>query len=456
MDRRPLQILLVNTQDHGGGAAASSRRLRAGYEARGHHATLAVGRKVGADPEVVAVPNHACKPRAARLLLDTAGCLERANSRYRGTWRAARALRRLAEPRRHLALARGQEDFACPGTARLLQLAGSRPDLLHLQNLHESYFDLRRLPELCATVPTFLTLRDEWTFTGHCGYSLDCRRWRHGCGACPYLHSDPPVARDATAYNWARKRDIFARCRLRLASPSRWLLDRALHSLLAPAIIEARVIPNGVDGEIYRCGCRDAARQALGLPQDTTVLLAAAHGIRHSPWKGYATLRDAVARAAPACSAGPLLLLAVGEDAPPESIGSAQVVFVPYERDPRRMALYYQAADLFVHAPKAENFPNVVNEARACGLPVVAAAVGGVPEQIEHGRDGLLTAPGDSAALARAIVDLVQDPGLRRRLGDAGARTVAARFTVAREIDAYLDWFACVLENRQPRHRAAA
>jgi glycosyltransferase involved in cell wall biosynthesis len=304
-------------------------------------------------------------------------------------------------------------------------------------------------------VPTFLTLRDEWTYTGHCGYSLDCERWRTGCGACPYLHTDPPVARDATAYNWARKRAIFAGSGLYLASPSRWLLDRALQSLLAPAIVEARVIPNGVDGEIFTCGCRNAARQALGLPQDTFILLAAAYGIRHSPWKGYATLRAAAARAAHAYPARPLLLLALGQDAPPEQAGAARVVFVPYEHEQRRMALYYQAADIFVHAAKAENFPNVVNEARACGLPVVAGAVGGVPEQIDDGRDGLLVPPGDSAAMARAIVALLQDPARRRRLG-AAARSAAARNTIAREVGAYLDWFASVLEDREPRHRAAA
>jgi glycosyltransferase involved in cell wall biosynthesis len=452
---RPLEILLVNTQDQGGGAAASSRRLRAGYAARGHHATLVVGRKSGTDPAVVELPNHACKPFPTRLLLTAASRLERSHTRIRGAWRSSVLLRCLAEPRRRLGVRLGHEDFACPGTARLLDLSGAPADVLHLQNLHESYFDLRRLPQLCAAVPTFLTVRDAWTTTGHCGYTLDCERWRRGCGACPYLHTDPPLARDASAYNWARKRDIFARCRLRLASPSRWLLERVLQSMVAPAVIEARVIPNGVDGEVFHCGDRGAARAALGLPPDTTVLLAAAHGIRHSPWKGYPALREAVARVAQADPDRPLLLLAMGEQSAPEQIGQARIQFMPYEHQQQRMALYYQAADIFVHSAKAESFGNVVLEARACGLAVVAAAVGGIPEQIEDGRDGLLTAPDDSAAMARAILGLLRDPARRRGLGQAAAASAADRFTVRREIDAYLDWFAQVLDDRQPLRRAA-
>ena len=79
-----------------------------------------------------------------------------------------------------------------------------------------------------------------------------------------------------------------------------------------------------------------------------------------------------------------------------------------------------------------------------------AGGQGGLPEQFEDGRDGLLTAPGDSAAMAHAITRLLQDPLLRRRIGEAGARTAATRYTVARESDAYLDWFAQVLEPASP------
>jgi glycosyltransferase involved in cell wall biosynthesis len=144
----------------------------------------------------------------------------------------------------------------------------------------------------------------------------------------------------------------------------------------------------------------------------------------------------------------------LGQDSPCEQVGAGAIEFVPYERDRRRLALYYQAADLFVHAARAESFCNVVSEARACGLPVVAGAVGGIAEQIDSGRDGVLTPPEDSAAMAHAIVELLQDSARRRGLAAAGAKTVAQRFTVAGEVAAYLDWFASVLEERRGRRAA--
>jgi len=66
-----------------------------------------------------------------------------------------------------------------------------------------------------------------------------------------------------------------------------------------------------------------------------------------------------------------------------ERIGQAEVKFVPYQSSPEDVAKYYQIADVYVHAARADTFPNTVLEALACGAPVVATAVGGIPEQIK-------------------------------------------------------------------------
>jgi glycosyltransferase involved in cell wall biosynthesis len=83
-------------------------------------------------------------------------------------------------------------------------------------------------------------------------------------------------------------------------------------------------------------------------------------------------------------------------------------------------------ADVFVQPSRSEGSPMAVLEAMAAGLPVVASAVGGVPETV--GRAGLLTAPGDPAALAGALVRVLGDPRLAGRLG-ARARRRAEAFT---------------------------
>jgi glycosyltransferase involved in cell wall biosynthesis len=81
-------------------------------------------------------------------------------------------------------------------------------------------------------------------------------------------------------------------------------------------------------------------------------------------------------------------------------------------------------------------------EAMARRVPVVASAVGGIPEVVTDGVDGLLVPPADRAALASALTRLLTDDGLRRRLGEAGYRTVAERFSIdaqVRRVEALYD-----------------
>jgi len=80
----------------------------------------------------------------------------------------------------------------------------------------------------------------------------------------------------------------------------------------------------------------------------------------------------------------------------------------------------YAGADVFVLSSRWEGCPNVVLEAMAHGLPVVATAVGGVPELVEHGASGLLVPPAHPRALADAITRLLEDPELCATMGRAG------------------------------------
>jgi glycosyltransferase involved in cell wall biosynthesis len=336
------------------------------------------------------------------------------------------------------------------------------PEIVHAHNLHGGYFDLRQLPRLSQRVPFVLTLHDAWLFSGHCAHSFDCERWLTGCGRCPDLTIYPAVARDATAFNFRRKQGIYQASRLYVATPSGWLADRLASSMLAPMARECRVIPNGVDLATFAPADRGAARARLGLPGDALILLFAANGIRQNRWKDFQTLRQSVARASLSLKGRPVLLLALGEDAPAERVGDAEIRFLPYQADQDVVATHYRAADLYVHAARAETFPNTVLEALACGTPVIASAVGGVLEQV-HGlglrgaqpsqethdtakSTGVLVAPGDVEALAASVVILAIDPDLRHRLGENAARDAHARFSRDTQVDAYLEWFREIRE----------
>jgi glycosyltransferase involved in cell wall biosynthesis len=84
----------------------------------------------------------------------------------------------------------------------------------------------------------------------------------------------------------------------------------------------------------------------------------------------------------------------------------------------------FRAADASLLASAWENFPHTVVEALAVGAPVIATAVGGVPEVVRDGENGLLVPPGDPVALAEAIRRFFGDEELRRRLAAAAAPSV--------------------------------
>ena len=121
---------------------------------------------------------------------------------------------------------------------------------------------------------------------------------------------------------------------------------------------------------------------------------------------------------------------------------------MPYQKDPKVVARYYQVADVYIHAARADTFPNTVLEALACGTPVVATAVGGIPEQVEDGVTGFLMPPGDAEAMAEAIITLLTDDALRMRLGRNAAEDAQRRFTLNRQVEAYLGWYEELVANR--------
>ena len=429
------RILQVSFADISGGAEKIAWNLFTSYRDLKYQSWLVVGTKRSCDPDVFSIGNGS--QRFTQIN-------SRFNKRRYSAYLVESIKNRMGLARK-VAYIIGHEFFEYPRTWDILNLTPEPPNILHCHNLHGRYFDLRALPWLSHQIPTILSLHDAWLISGHCAHSFMCERWKTGCGKCPDLSIYPAIFRDATSFNWRRKKKIFSRSRFFISTPSKWLMDKVEQSILAPSCIEKRVIPNGIDLTIFRPRDRLEARAELRLPANAQIVLFAANGIRANIWKDYRTMQDAIGIAAGNIQNSKIYFVALGENAPDERIGAAVIHFVPHQRDPQIVARYFQAADVYIHAAKADTFPNTVLEALACGIPVVATDVGGIPEQVRNGETGFLTPIGDAMAMSAAIQRLLDDPDLRDKMGKAGVDDVRLRFSLELQVSRFLDWYEEIL-----------
>jgi glycosyltransferase involved in cell wall biosynthesis len=442
-----MKILYVNKNDSRGGAARITFYLHSLMRKRGHESWLAVDRKETSDPDTLLIPD--LPPRQgswSQYFLKLRDLLKfRLGTSGTGYFHL-RLISALADPLSKFEYQIGHEGFQHPGSRLILGLTPSKPELVHLHNLHDHYFDLRYLSQLSTKIPTFLTLHDEWLLTGHCAASLGCYRWKTGCGHCPDLTIYPAILRDGTRYNWRRKKHIYENSRLYVAAPSEWLMEKARLSILSEAMVESRIIPNGVDQTIFQPGDKVLARVELGLESSAKVVL-----IQISPdylinsFKDFETIMESVNLILKNLE-NDISIVVVGSDEVAGEFHSTRVKTFGYIHSQAELAQFYQAADVYLHAAHSDNFPTVILEALSCGTPVVATAVGGIPEQVRHGQNGFLVKRKDSADMASKTLAILEDPILQKRLSANALSSARPYFSLERMVDKYESWYSEVIE----------
>ena len=192
------------------------------------------------------------------------------------------------------------------------------------------------------------------------------------------------------------------------------------------------VLTPGVDRAMFAPGQRHAARAAAGLPPGPVLLFVG----RLQPLKGAELAVETLAatRAAGPAGADAQLVIVGG---PSGSEGQATLARLRDMADDLAVAdhvrfvrplphhllsTYYRAADVCLVPSRSESFGLVALEAAACGTPVVASDVGGLRDNVVEGATGFLVASRDSDAFARRVIEILEDPLLALRLGDAGSR----------------------------------
>jgi len=197
-----------------------------------------------------------------------------------------------------------------------------------------------------------------------------------------------------------------------------------------------RVIYNGLDTDAFAAQDAAAARQRFDIPPNVPVVGMAANFTEIKDHGLFVAASGLVYEMVPEAH---YFLLGNGPTREYIERGmalrGADRVHIRHTLDD--MPLAYAAMDVCVLTSKMEGAPNVLIEAMAAGRPVVAPAVGGIPEIVEDDITGLLESHRNPAFFADKIVRLLQDPGLRTRMGAAGRERAQRLFTVERMVAEY-------------------
>lgn len=263
-------------------------------------------------------------------------------------------------------------------------------DVLHLHWVNFGFFSVEGLASLMRLEkPVVWTMHDMWPFTGGCHHSGTCENYQRACGNCvPFLHHPGP--NDLSHQGWIRKEQAYSSAHLVPVGCSEWLANRARKSgLFRP--FSVLNIPNPIDTNLFRPIEKTEARQALGLPTNRRLILFAAAKVS-TVGKGFAYFQQALHHLHSQLD-NPreveLLIFGAGDKGLLHEL-PFQYHFLGPLSDMTRISQAYNAADLFVIPSLAENLPNTIMEAMACGTPAVGFEVGGIPEMIQHRESGYL------------------------------------------------------------------
>lgn len=318
-------------------------------------------------------------------------------------------------------------------------------DVLDIHCLHSETLSYLALPALTAQKPTVFTFHDMWPLTGHCHASLDCERWKTGCGKCPYLETYPSVNYDTTGMVWKLKNWAYQRSKFSIVAPSRWLCEKIQQSLLRNTPVHH--IPHGVDLDVFKPLDRETCREQLGIPLDKKVILFAAESMMR-PLKGADLLVQAL-KSLPESLYRDCVLLVFGETS--EEIlrqVPMPVVDLGYLKNDRLKAIAYSAADLLLNSSRAESFGLVVLESIACGTPVVSFEVGGVGDLVRPGMTGVLVKADDPVLLGEQVVEFFADKQQAVALSRRCRQVAVAEYSIDTQIQRYREIYQMAINSR--------
>ncbi len=376
-----MRVLIVNKSEKTGGAAVAANRLMEALNNNGVKAKMLVAEKQSQQITVASMD----KPMAAR---------------WHFVWERWRIFCHLYFSREHLF----DIDTASSGFDITRTPEFREADVIHLNWINQGMLSLHTIRKILRSgKPVVWTMHDLWPAAAICHYARTCNAFKTGCHNCPLLPGGG-TAHDLSTKIWAQKKSLYANSNIHFVTCSRWLETQAKHSAL---LTGQRVtsIPNAIDTHVFCPTDKAKARLAANLPADRHIILFVSQKVTDGR-KGMGYFIEALHRLTeqrPATRNDTVVALLGGNST--EVAGQLPLPAYPlgYIADDRRIADIYNSADIYVLPSLEDNLPNTIMEALACGVPCVGFRVGGIPEMIDHRRNGYTANFKDAADLAEGM-----------------------------------------------------
>jgi glycosyltransferase involved in cell wall biosynthesis len=271
--------------------------------------------------------------------------------------------------------------------------------------------------------PLFWTLHDMWPICGAEHYATD-DRWLTGYFFCNRPASEKGF--DLNRWVWRRKIKSWKRP-IHIIAPSHWLAECARKSQLMRRW-EVSVIHYPIDTDKWKPIEKGFARDLLGLPKDRRFLLFGAQGGTQDPRKGFDLLCSTLEKLRQ--NSFPVEVLIFGETSPrnPPDLG-VPIHYAGKLSDDLSLRALYCAADAFILPSRQDNLPNTGIEAMACGTPIIAFNVGGLPDLVVHRETGWLARQFDADDMASGVKWVLSDAARHARMRELCRQSAVSRFS---------------------------
>ncbi len=405
-----MKILHVNTSDISGGAARAAYRIHKGLQGIGIESEMLVQSKSSDDKTVIG-PDRIIKKGFAMLrpTLDSA-CKKMFSGNSKTIFSPA----------------------MLPFSGIPSQIQAIAQDVVHLHWICGGLVQIKELKQIDN--PLIWTLHDMWAFTGGCHYSDGCGRFQQDCGNCPQLNRS-----SKNDLSWSilkRKKEAWAKLDITIVTPSKWLAECAKKSsLFKNRRIE--VIQYLLNLNLFNPIDKTTARNIWDLPINKKLILFGAMSATSDYRKGFDLLYEGVKQLDAKWSGNAeLVVLGSSEPENPPDFG-LPVHYLGRLHDDVSLSLLYSAVDVMVTPSRQDNLPNTVVESLACGTPVVAFDIGGMPDMIEHRINGYLAKPFDIKDLAAGINWVLSDENRHNELCINAREKAVACFDIEKIANQY-------------------